>query len=193
MGKISKNFLPPQPKTRWHVFSSQQMSQLCLSVRVIDLPMRSLLEVSAPNKAPNASSNASACLSNPNEFNSWRECSSSRRPTAAAAVHVRSHDGWGLVSRHGKWLVRSKVNEIGRISGEFRGKKKSEKKIPLTNWYSYVRQWMKKREQSCWYLTGVYASQMHLLQEICKEGPLPRLHLLSPASNRPIHIRIFFI
>lgn len=72
------------------------MSLECLTLRVMDLPIRRRLAVSASNNATKASSTASACLSNPYELNSGRGCSSERRPTAAAAVQVRSQDGWGL-------------------------------------------------------------------------------------------------
>lgn len=62
----------------------------------MDLPIRSRLFVSASNNKTKVSSTASACLSNPKELNSGRSCSSERRPIAAPAVQVRSHDGWGL-------------------------------------------------------------------------------------------------
>lgn len=69
---------------------------LCLSLRMMDLPIRSRLDVSASSRTTKASSTASACLSKPSELNSGRTCSSDKRLMAAAAVQVRSHDGWGL-------------------------------------------------------------------------------------------------
>lgn len=72
------------------------MSLVCRIFRVMDLPIRSRRVVRASNKTTKASSMASACLSNPQELNCGRSCSSERRPIAAAAVQVRSHDGWGL-------------------------------------------------------------------------------------------------
>lgn len=76
------------------VFSYTQF--LCLSLRVIDLPIRSRRLVRESSRKSSACSTASACLSNPKVLSSWRRCNSERRPAAAAAVQVRSHDGWGL-------------------------------------------------------------------------------------------------
>uniref|UniRef100_A0A2P2KN17 DTW domain-containing family protein n=1 Tax=Rhizophora mucronata TaxID=61149 RepID=A0A2P2KN17_RHIMU len=74
----------------------QQILLLCLTLRVMDRPILRRRVVSASNKTTKASSNASARSSNPNELNFGRSCSSERIPMAAAAVQVRSHDGWGL-------------------------------------------------------------------------------------------------
>lgn len=69
--------------------------------------MRRRRAVRASNRTAKASSTASACLSNPYEPNSGISWSSERRPMAAAAVQVRSQDGWGLLSEHKKLLVPS--------------------------------------------------------------------------------------
>lgn len=72
------------------------MSSWCLSLRVMERPIRSLRPVSDANNTSTLFSTASACLFNPNDSNSEIRCNSSSSPIAAAAVHVRSHDGCGL-------------------------------------------------------------------------------------------------
>ena len=85
------------------------MSLECLDLRVMDLPIRRRRAVSASNNATKPSSTASACLSNPYELNSGRSCSLERRPTTAAAVQVRSQDGWGLPFNKSKNSQRGQV------------------------------------------------------------------------------------
>lgn len=67
-----------------------------LTFRVMDLPIRRRLFVRASNRTVKACSTVSACLSNSAELNLGSRWSSKSRPAAAAAVHVRSQDGWGL-------------------------------------------------------------------------------------------------
>lgn len=97
---------------------------VCLILRVMDLPMRSRLLVRASNRTVKASSTASACLSNPVELNRGRSWSSESRPAAAAAVHVRSQDGWGLPLKYHRWELdyikhsRKSRAKIGKQEGE---------------------------------------------------------------------------
>ena len=82
--------------------------------------MRRRRAVSASNRTAKASSTVSACLSNPCVPNSGIRWSSERRSMAAAAVQVRSQDGWGLLSKHKILLVPSAIKTL------FRGSKKQK-------------------------------------------------------------------
>jgi hypothetical protein len=71
----------------------------------MDLPIRSRLFVRASNRTVKACSTASDCVSNPMELNLGSSWSSESRPAAAAAVHVRSQDGWGLPLKKHKCVL----------------------------------------------------------------------------------------
>lgn len=106
---------------------------LCLALRMMDLPIRRRRAVSASSRTTKASSTASACLSSPWEIQTGRSCSSRRTPIAAAAVQVRSHDGWGLPSKQHGWLEYTSTDANGF-------KNENKKQIPMNTWPAYEKQ-----------------------------------------------------
>ena len=142
------------------------MSLECLTLRVMDLPIRSRRAINASSRTTKASPTASSCLSNLWELHTGRSCSSPRTLIAAVVEQVRSHDGWGLPSKQidGYYLLQP-------MQMDLRIKIRSRCLWDLTGLWKAIGL----------HLTEVYALQMHQRQEICKEGlPLPRLTLLAP-------------
>ena len=166
------------------------MLPLCLSLRVMERPILRRRAVSASNKTSTAFSNTSLCLSNPQELNCESICSSDSRPMAAAAVQVRSHDGWGLpIKCHScllcKFIMMKGLHKRPKIR-EGSGGSHQE--------YEYKQLMCRSSQKPGYvlYLTEVCASQIHLQRGIYREDPLlPILTLSSPAqkTHRPMKSR----